>query len=77
MREAPTDVLVTITGTHLAESAKAIKFQVLKIDGTPIDPPKTEWFPFSQVRKIFKNPHATGEDYLMATEWICKAKELV
>jgi hypothetical protein len=45
------DVLITIEGTRLRETDKAVQFRIDSIRQEPIDPPKTEWFPFSQVRR--------------------------
>ena len=69
--------LITLTGTHIAESTKAIRFRVDKISGEPLPETKVEWFPFSQVEKITQNPDTTGEDTLVVSEWICKAKSLI
>ena len=35
-----------------------------------------QWFPFSQVSKIYRNP-AQGEDELHVSSWICKQKGLI
>lgn len=72
-----TEVLTTVTGTNLGESPKAIRFRVDMVGTEPIDPPKYEWFPFSQIRKIETNKNLEGADTLVVTEWILKAKELI
>ena len=69
--------LVTLTGTHIAESTKAIRFRVDSISGEPLTESKTEWFPLSQVEKITIKQDVVGEDILVVSEWICKAKELL
>lgn len=73
----PGNTYVGIHGTNLGESAKAVKFSINEINGEPFDPPKTEWFPFSQIERIFKDPKSTGNDSLLVTEWICKQKGLI
>ena len=69
--------LITLTGTHLGESAKAIRFRVTQVGNDPLDPPKCEWFPFSQVEKIHTDKNLEGADWIMVSEWICKQKELI
>lgn len=76
MRQA-NRVFVGVKGTHLGESAKAVKFSISEINGEPFDPPKMEWFPFSQVEKIFRDPASTGNDSLLVSEWIVKQKGLI
>lgn len=74
---ARNEVYVGIKGTHLGETGKAIKFSVSEVNGEVFDPPKTEWFPFSQTEKIFRDPMSVGNDSLLVTEWIAKQKGLV
>jgi hypothetical protein len=78
------DVLITIEGTRLRETDKAVQFRIDSIRQEPIDPPKTEWFPFSQVRRSMTDKHTgedtdrvSGVDYLVVTEWILQQKGLV
>ena len=66
-----------ITGTHLGESAKAVKFQINDISGEPVDPPQTTWFPFSQVQRITMSATEVGKDCLVVSEWILKEKGLI
>ena len=73
----PNQVYIGIKGTHMGESAKAVKFSINEIEGEVFDPPKTEWFPFSQITRIFKDPNSVGNDSLMASEWLCKQKGLI
>lgn len=65
-----------LSGYHMGESAKAVKFDVHEIDGTPVNPTTTQWFPFSQVKAIVKN---RGEelDTLTVKEWILEQKGLL
>lgn len=71
------NVYVGVKGTHLGESAKAVKFSISEINGEPFDPPKIEWFPFSQTEKIFRDKNSVGNDSLLVTEWVCKQKGLI
>lgn len=73
-------VYVTLTGTRLAQTAKAVKFSILQISGTPVDLPvehKIQWFPLSQIQKMTTDPNKSGEDIIVASEWICKEKGLM
>lgn len=74
---ARNSIYISVVGNHLGESAKAVKFECKEIDGTPLDSPKTEWFPLSQVNKIFRDPVSQDTDYLMASQWILEQKGLV
>lgn len=71
------DPKVTVTGTYLGESAKAIQFNITQIGSTPLDKPITTWFPFSQIEKIYKSPKEIGKDYLVVSEWILIQKDLL
>ena len=70
---APT---VLIEGYHLGESSKAVKFGIHQINGQPLAETKTEWFPFSQVSKIYQAKGAEF-DSLTCSDWICKTKGLI
>jgi hypothetical protein len=66
--------VVTIKGKYITESPKAVRFQV--IDGDEHHDP--QWFPFSQIKKIFKaSPGSTQLDELIISEWIAKEKGIV
>ena len=71
------DVVHTITGNKLGESEKAIKFRVHEISGTPLDQTKTEWFPLSQIDKIFTDPNNINCDSMIVSEWILQQKGLI
>lgn len=71
---------ITLTGTKLSETAKAVKFSILKISGEPVDleqKDKVQWFPFSQIQKMTTDPSSVGMDTIVASEWICKEKGLL
>jgi hypothetical protein len=68
---------VDVIGTHCGESAKAVKFLVHTVASEPIDPPKSEWFPFSQVDKIFRDPSTVGQDTITVSKWILGQKGLM
>lgn len=82
MRLSAPIVVITLHGKKIRESAKAILFRVDYIGSTVpapedmIDPVGiTEWFPFSQLHKILKQPLGSTElDYIVASEWICQQK---
>lgn len=66
-----------IKGNNLSETPKAIKFEVLSIDGVKLDEPKTEWFPFSQISSTLTDPNKQDCDEILASAWICKTKGIV
>jgi hypothetical protein len=73
------DTKVTLTGTYLGESAKAVRFKIKTISGWELEKPQDEWFPFSQTSKIHRAadyPDSESGDYLVVSEWICKQKKL-
>ena len=45
----------TLHGSILSETAKALKFEIEKINEDSLDEPQVEWFPFYQIKKIMKN----------------------
>lgn len=76
----PGEVTHTLQGYHLGETGKALRFQVLQINGDPLEDgeSKTEWFPLSQVRSITRAAQGSGEmDNIKVTEWILTAKEMI
>ena len=74
---ARTKSFVLIHGNKLADTGKAIRFQVLRIRELVLDKPITEWFPISQIDKMFTSPERNkGEDYIIATSWIVGEKGL-
>ena len=77
MAMKPTDPTYKIQGTILRETDKAVHMDVEWINACPLEPTETHWFPLSQIAKKFTDPDKQGEDFILASEWICKAKELV
>lgn len=73
---------VKLTGRWIRESAKALQFLVHTINGEPLVHPVDEWFPFSQVSKIFNSDLVTRTgntdpcDWIIATNWIVGQKNL-
>jgi hypothetical protein len=65
-----------IKGKILAESAKAIQFQIHSIAGYPEDQPfKSSWFPLSQTSKItHAKPESEELDELTVSVWIMQQK---
>ncbi len=70
----PVDPKISLTGTWLRETDKAVQFSVSTISGHPIQPSVTEWFPFSQMSRSTKDPERVGGDMLVVSEWICMQK---
>ena len=77
MAMRPTDPTYKLQGTILRETDKAIYMDVESINAAPLEPTETHWFPLSQIAQKFINEKEQGEDFILASEWICKAKELV
>jgi len=71
------DVLITLYGTKVAETARAVRFVIKCIGEVDISPHLSEWFPLSQVKRIVTSPDETGRDMLMVSEWIMKEKGLL
>ena len=80
---ATTEPTYTLTGTHLGESSKAVRFSfhTIKENATGVDishydPPEVHWFPLSQVTTINKGD--IGEDdYIIVKRWIMIQKEIL
>ena len=72
----PNDPVVTLIGTKLRETGKAAQFEVEWIGDLKLDPPKTEWFPFSQIAKMTHNPAITPSDIMVISQWIVGQKGL-
>lgn len=68
---------ITLTGTILADTGKAIRVQVTHVSGEKLSQSQTEWIPVSQCSKMFKDPTESGKDWVMVAEWICKEKKLL
>ncbi len=82
----PEEPIHKISGKHLGESAKAVRFEIHQINGRDTtftdnfgDPiRKTEWFPFSQVKSISTQAPSSDElDEIQVKEWILKQKGLL
>lgn len=77
-RETSKDPIITLSGFVEAETGKAILFEVRKVGEEFLADPKKEWFPFSQTKRIVKQPKDSEElDVLVVSEWICKQKGLI
>jgi len=71
-------VIITLKGTKLRESSKAVLFSISEIRGFPVEPPKSEWFPLSQVSKMSNDPsQEKHKDTLIVSEWILNQKGLL
>lgn len=62
---------LSIKGTCLRETEKAVQFRIDEVRGTPIDQTETVWIPLSQVEKRITS-HRDGEDTMMISEWIAE-----
>ena len=71
------NIVHTITGNKIAESDKAVKFRVHAISETELEFPKTEWFPLSQIEKMFTDPNNINQDTMVVSEWILKQKGML
>jgi hypothetical protein len=75
----PTDPMITVLGSKLGSSEKAVRFMVKEIVGISdpkIDLKSIQWFPYSQISKTFTDPNKVDQDYLIVSEWIIKQKQL-
>lgn len=78
MTRADKDLIITLQGFAHGESAKAILFEIYKVGEEHLPEPKKEWFPFSQTKRIIRQPKNSQEmDTLVVSEWISKQKGLV
>ena len=73
----PTDPVVTLIGTKLRETGKAAQFEIHQIGDLKFDPPKSEWFPFSQIAKMTHDPAITPPDTMIVSKWIVGEKGLL
>lgn len=66
-----------VTGYIHRDTDKAIHFEVVEIDGMPVEEVKKEWFPLSQVSKITRQAKGSQEmDKIEVSAWILGAKGL-
>ena len=80
----PAEPTYTLRGRNLGETAKAVRFKVESItrDSTKEemeeDPPRTEWFPFSQIVRTEIAAQESGElDVIVVKEWILSQKSML
>lgn len=83
MTRISTTVYTTLTGFIVAETEKAVLFEVHEISGSPVADPVREWFPLSQLSKIVRASKQAepgsreAMDWILAAEWLCLKKGLV
>lgn len=65
-------IYLSIKGTVLRETEKAVQFRIDEVRGTPIDQTETVWIPLSQVEKRMTDKSRSGEDTMMISEWIAE-----
>jgi hypothetical protein len=66
----------TLHGSVLSETAKAMKFEIEKINEDTLEEPQVEWFPFSQIKSIMKSK-SQELDNITVSDWIMDAKGLL
>ena len=71
-----TTPVISLRGTRLRETSKAVQFSIDEISGEVLSEPNVQWFPFSQVSKSTTGK-TEGEDPLIVSEWIMKQKDLI
>lgn len=69
-------VVVSLKGTRLRETDKAVQFCISDISGTILGQETTTWFPNSQIKSSTTGTNV-GEDVLVVSEWIMEQKELI
>lgn len=67
------DDSVSIQGTILRESEKAIQFNWEDTNGKN----RTDWFPISQLNEIHRTHERDGVDVLVMTGWIALTKKVM
>lgn len=72
----PNEPVVTLRGTKLRETGKAAQFKIEYINDMPLEPSKTEWFPFSQISKMTHDPQESPSDTMIVSVWILGEKGL-
>jgi hypothetical protein len=77
-RTSPT-TYVQLRGYHKRETDKAILFDIREIEGEPLDKPKQEWFPVSQMKsQTYKKDRTMADidelDELWVSQWIAQQK---
>jgi hypothetical protein len=68
---------ITITGTKLRETEKAVQFAIYEVNKEPLSPSVTEWFPYSQIFSTFRDPSSERSEGLVVSAWIVKKKGLI
>jgi hypothetical protein len=64
-----------LSGYIHRDTDKAIHFEVIEIDGVPVEESKKEWFPLSQCSKITRQAKGSQEmDKIEVSAWILSTK---
>jgi len=73
-----TQTYVTLQGYKIRETDKAVQFEIHEVAGDPLESPKKEWFPFSQMKSqtYNKTPGSNDFDTITVTQWIAEQKDL-
>lgn len=64
-----TTVYITLQGTVIRETEKAVLFVIDSVSGTPLDAQITKWIPLSQCERRFTSKNE-GEDTVTISEWM-------
>lgn len=73
------EIIHTCTGTFVKESSSglAFLFKIISIDTKSLRVPSTQWFPFSQSIKHFKDIINEDCDWFTCKTWILEKKNLM
>lgn len=72
----PTDPVISLKGSWLRESDKAVLFSITEVSGTPLEKPVSTWFPFSQMLRSSKDPNKPNADTIVVSQWIFNQKDI-
>lgn len=71
-----TDPVISLKGSWLRETDKAVLFSVNEISGVKLEEAHSTWFPFSQIARSVKNPNKLNDDMLVVSQWIADQKNV-
>lgn len=84
MSRISSETTYTLSGQRIRETAAAVLFKVIEIEGKAIedvtdrDGPVAFWFPLSQIVSSITSPEGSSElDTIRCKEWILQQKELI
>lgn len=77
MSRKSTDQKISLTGTYIGETAKAVRLSITHIGTGKLKHEVAHWFPFSQISKSTKSAAKLGTDTLIVSAWIMREKKLI